>query len=393
MFNSGTIVPFFRTAIKYFLNEATSIKLSMQDFFSLQINQYLQKIDSEVLNRNLQKSMTGSTIIKKSDMFGLEENISYREQLRKAQNSNSVTLHEFLMKTEENPVIEDAIAINQTSEQINIQTDKMRVRYAVYFVTSILKLRHKYDFCFPHNSFLMSDFKLSDQGVLFDVEDIIKILEQHPLKIYETIQKNFSKVFGMIKTIPFLSFSNTIVESIFNEFLVKTERNRNVEIQYQSWKYPLLPRGRKEDKDIFDYVTKIPVDDPFPLLGYSKNDETVYNFEKSKRFFGLVVQIEEKLEKSSNLEREIDLLDEAEEVRDEEGLSESVSSLVQFLADRGTVSRSLEKRYNLINFRKNKNIFKFRNHKIIRLGEKQKISIFVSALRKKQFIFLTYDYS
>lgn len=311
--------PLFRMSTKYFVNKNSQIQQSLYDFFQAPLNEFFEEVDLEASQKPLPLKK-GYPNLYFSTVSEYRQKILENSALKEA-----FSLETFVNRTKNAQKLEKALKF--------FSENKMAMKYVLFFFFSILRIRGKYEDPITTNSRKSHIFNYSEYDIHYKIDDFFNFINKFPLNVYKTFKDFFEKSFEESNFNWFSSFSPLIFSSFYKEILFPIESHKHVEISVKKANYLLLPLGRSQNKDIFEYIINNPSEDPIEIFGYNRNHEFSYNYYRSKGFFDYVVRNHYELENSLSLQKEVVYLNDVSAYLNEQDLNKSLKDFLEFLIE------------------------------------------------------------
>ena len=330
--------PLFRTCTKYFVNKSSQIQQSLNDFFQTPLNEFFQEVDQEAGQKAPQTKKGFQTYC-----FA-----TIAEHRQKAVDNMAIRSEGFSLETFVN---RNKNAQRNEKNLKHISENKNSVKYAISFFLSVLRIRENYDELISTNVKNSSVFNYSEYDISYRIDDFFSFLNKHPLNIYPTFKQFFNQSFDESGGNWFSSYSPLIFGNFYKEILEPIETHKHVEINVKKSNYLLLPLGRNQNKDIFEYIINTPPEDPIEIFGFNRNHEFQSNYQRSKSFFDYVVRNHYDLENTLSLQKEATYLNDISAYLTEQDLNQSIKDFLEFLSEsfNAPMNSSLLNLINLLN--------------------------------------------
>ena len=329
--------PLFKTCTKYFVNKNSQIQQSLYDFFQGPLNEFFTEVDIEASQKTASLSKKGNKSLYLTTISEYRQKI-----LETTQKSDGFSLENFININK--------IKTNNKSERIMkfLIENKNAIRYAIYFFFSILKIREIYQNPLTSNFYHSHIYNYSEYDIQYKIDDFFNFLLKNPQNIYETFKNMFISIYDESQYNWFHSFNPMIFNAFHKDILKPIEQHKHIEINVKKINYLLLPLGRNQNKDIFEYIINTPAEDPIEAFGYNRNHEFSHNYQKSKNFFDYVVRNHFELENKLSLQKEALYLNDVTGCSGEEELNKNLKDFLEFLIESFTANNS-SPLLNLIN--------------------------------------------
>lgn len=311
----------FKSSTKYFINQNMQIQQSLFDSFQSSLNEFFLEIDLEASLKSKSTNSQKKTL----RGFNMATMAEYRQNIIDSMKQDNLSIEKIFNKPKNNAKEEKIIKF--------ITENPKSIRYALSFFFSVLKIRWQYEDQTVKNFYHSNVFRFSEYDLHFKIDDFLNFILQFPQNIYETFKYFFNNMFDEKLFNWFHSFNPIVMNSFHRDILQPIEHHKHIEISIKKTNYFLLPLGRDQNKDVFEYLVNTPPEDPIEIFGYNRNHEFRHFYYRSKYLFDYMVRSHYELEKKLSLHKESVYLNEISPLINEKEISHSLKDFLDFLIE------------------------------------------------------------